>query len=79
VEPDSKSPVLLLYLLARDGGEPMTTDTQRQAIRMLGDLSISGNREAREALVRLCHLPEYHILLREIAAASPGTGTSFVS
>jgi hypothetical protein len=70
MEPETSSPVFALYRIARSDGELMISDTQRDAIRMLGELSAGGNGEAREALVSLSRLPGYHILLREMAAAA---------
>lgn len=72
MEPDCDNPVLGLYLLARDGGEPLISDVQRNAILMLGDLAVRGNEQARATLLRLYNLPGYHVLLREMAAASLG-------
>jgi hypothetical protein len=64
--------VFLLYLLARDEGEPMINDVQKGAIRMLSDLALQGNEQAREALHRLWHVPGYHILLKEMVGAVLG-------
>lgn len=79
MEPERENPVQSLYRLARHGGEPLISDLQRDAIRMLGALSASGNEEARAALIRLSRQPGYHILLREMAAASAGIRDSSVS
>ena len=70
---ESENPVMPLYILARGDGELMINEVQREAILRLGELSIRGNSDAKAALIRLYRLPDYHILLREMVAASLGT------
>jgi hypothetical protein len=48
----------------------MINDVQKEAIRQLSDLAVSGNEEAWEALNKLWYLPDYHILLREMVGAT---------
>jgi hypothetical protein len=69
------SSVFPLYILARGGDEPMINDVQKEAIRVLSDLSVKGNEDAREALIKLWHIPSYHILLREMVGATLGIKT----
>jgi hypothetical protein len=69
------NPVFPLYLLARGGDEPMINDVQKEAIRMLSDLSAQGNKDAQESLIKLWHVPNYHILLREMVGATLGIMT----
>jgi hypothetical protein len=72
MKPEQNNSVFLLYLLARGGGEPMINDVQKGAIRMLSDLALQGNEQAREALQRFWHVPDYHVLLREMVGATLG-------
>jgi hypothetical protein len=72
MEPDRNDPVYPLYILARGGGEPMINDVQKEAIRTLGDLAGQGNEQAQLALIKLLHVPGYHILLREMVGAYLG-------
>jgi len=72
MEPEWNNAVFSLYLLARGGGEPMINDVQKEAIRVLSDRAVRGDRQAREALIRLWHVPDYHILLKEMVGAVVG-------
>jgi len=72
MEPEWNDAVFSLYLLARGGGEPMIDDVQKEAIRVLSDRAVQGDRQAREALIRLWHVPDYHILLKEMVGSVLG-------
>jgi hypothetical protein len=61
-----------LYAIARDPGDGLIEHEQRVAMDSLGDLAMSGNPDAREALIRLLRAPDLHPLLREMAAAALG-------
>jgi hypothetical protein len=63
----------LLYTIARNPGDSLIGHEQRVAVEYLGDLSMSGNPDAREALIRLLRAPDLHPLLREMAAAALGS------
>ena len=60
------------YTIARNPGDSLIGHEQRMAVESLGDLAMSGNQDAREALIRLLRTPDLHPLLREMAAAVPG-------
>jgi hypothetical protein len=72
MKPEWNDAVFSLYILARGGGEPMINDVQKEAIRRLSDLAAKGNEQAGEALHKLWHVPNYHILLREMVGAVLG-------
>jgi hypothetical protein len=76
MKPEQNPLVFPLYLLARGGGEPMINDVQKQAIRMLSDLAVQGNEDAQGALMKLQHIPGYHVLLREMIEAVLGKPAS---
>ncbi len=66
----SDSQAAFLYTIARNPGDSLIDHEQRVAVESLGDLAMSGNPEAREALIRLLRSPDLHPLLREMAAAA---------
>jgi hypothetical protein len=50
----------------------MIDDIQKKAIRVLFDRAVRGARQARDALIRLWHVPDYHVLLKEMVGAVVG-------
>ena len=79
MKPEWNDGVFSLYILARGGGEPMINDVQKEAIRQLSDRAVQGDRQAREALLRLWHVPGYHILLKEMIGAVAGKPDPVIS
>jgi hypothetical protein len=79
MQPEWNNAVFSLYFLARGGGEPMINDVQKEAIRQLSDRAVQGDRQAREALIRLWHVPGYHILLKEMIGAVAGKPDLIIS
>ncbi|MDD1667015.1 MAG: hypothetical protein LUO96_00970 [Methanomicrobiales archaeon] len=63
-----------LYTVARSPGDSLIDHEQRVAVESLGDLAMSGNPDAREALLRHLRSPDLHPLLREMAMAALGPG-----
>ena len=68
--------VITLFHLARDTDESLISHDQKVAIAMLGSLARNGNPEARMALLTLVRWPDFHPMLREMAAAEAGVPVS---
>jgi coenzyme F420-reducing hydrogenase beta subunit len=61
--------IKVLYVIARQNEDAGAYDDQKEAVRQLKRLAVSGNPDAINALDRLQHAPDLHPFLKEIIYA----------
>jgi len=61
--------IKILYAIVRENEDAEARYDQKEAIRQIKQLAVSGNPDAVTALGRLLHAPDMHPFLREIISA----------
>lgn len=61
--------IKILYAIINDSEDAEAREDQKEAVRHIKQLAISGNPDAISALERLKRAPDMHPLLREIVVA----------
>ena len=61
--------IKILYAIVRENEDAEARYDQKEAIRQIKQLAVSGNPDAITALGRLRHTPDLHPFLREIMLA----------
>jgi hypothetical protein len=61
--------IKILYAIVNDGEDAEAREDQKEAVRQIKRLAISGNPDAINALEQLRRAPDLHQFLREILAA----------
>ena len=61
--------IKILYAIVRENEDAEARYDQKEAIRQIKQLAVSGNPDAVTALGHLRHAPDMHPLLREIMSS----------
>ena len=61
--------IKILYAIVRENEDAEARYDQKEAIRQIKQLAVSGNPDAVTALGHLRHVPDMHPFLREIMSA----------
>jgi hypothetical protein len=61
--------IKILYAIAHQHEDASFDDEQKEAVRQIKRLAVSGNPDAANALDRLRHLPDMHPFLKEVLLA----------
>jgi hypothetical protein len=61
--------IKILYAIVRQNEDAEAYDDQKEAVRQIKRLAVSGNPDAVKALDRLQHAPDLHPFLKEILYA----------
>ena len=65
IMPQMNENVFALYVAVRNSNEPMINSIQMNAVEMLGNLAIKGDKDASIALQKLLNSPGLHPHLKE--------------
>jgi hypothetical protein len=61
--------IKILYAIVRENEDAEARFDQKEAIRQIKQLAVSGNHDAVKALDRLRYAPDLHPFIREIMSA----------